>query len=398
MVLQERRFYQHFDWLLVLAPLLLMVIGALMIYNTTGTKPGFDTSDLLHDITFRQIVYIVVGLVALFTLSVIDFRIYAVLRYPLYVLMIGLLAVVFALGQITHGAQRWVDLGFIQLQPSEPAKLIIVLILAKFLSDHEKEMSKLRVLAISLGIVGIPAAMVYLQPDLGTALVLGFIWFIMIIAAGLDWRRLLILAVIALVLAPLVWLTLKDYQRERVMTFMNPSADPLGAGYNPLQAQIAIGSGGFWGLGLGSGTTSQLRYLRIRHTDFIFAVIGEELGFWGGVFIFFLFCFIIWRLLRASMKSHSGYGRLVAVGFAAALFFQSFVNLGMNLGLMPVTGIPLPFVSSGGSSLITFLMMLGIVESILSHDKELRLRGEMGVRKKGKIPAESEYDEEAIYL
>ncbi|MGB8643801.1 MAG: rod shape-determining protein RodA [Anaerolineae bacterium] len=389
MVLQERKFYQHFDWLLVIPPVLLMIIGTLMIYNTTGTKPGFDTSDLLHDITFRQIVYVVAGLVVLFSLSAFDYRIYAAFRYPLYLLMIGLLAVVFILGQITHGAQRWIDLSFFQLQPSEPAKLIIVLVLAKFFADHEKEMSKWRTLAVSLAIVGLPIGMVYLQPDLGTALVLGFIWLVMVIAAGLSWRRLLMLAVIGVILLPLVWLTLQPYQRDRVMTFMNPSADPLGSGYNPLQAQIAIGSGGIWGLGLGSGMTSQLRYLRIRHTDFIFAVIGEELGFWGGVFIFFLFVFIIVRLLRAAVTSHSAYGRLVAVGFAAALFFQSFVNLGMNLGLMPVTGIPLPFVSSGGSSLVTYLMMLGIVESVLSYDNELRVRSEVVPRKRQKIPVEA---------
>ncbi len=275
MVLRERRFYQYFDWLLVISPLFLVIIGTLMIYNTTGTTEGFDTSNLLGDITFRQILYGVAGLFALFSLSVVDFRIYGVLRYPLYMLIIGLLGVVFILGQITHGAQRWINFGFFPLQPSEPAKIVIVLVLAKFLSDHEKDLGRWRTLFTSLGIVGLPVVMIYLQPDLGTGLVLGFTWLVMVLAAGLSWKQVLGLAAIGLVLLPIVWLTLQPYQRDRLTTFLDPAADPLGSGYNVLQAQIAIGSGGFWGLGLGGGTQSQLRFLRIRHTDFIFSVIGE---------------------------------------------------------------------------------------------------------------------------
>ncbi|MGE5139682.1 MAG: rod shape-determining protein RodA [Rudaea sp.] len=382
MVLQERRFYQYFDWLLVLAPLVLVALGTVMIYNTTGTTEGLDTSDLWHDITFRQMLFAAVGFFALFSLSVFDFRVFGTLRYPIYLLVIGLLGVVLIIGQIQHGAQRWIEIGGFQLQPSEPAKLLLVLVLGRFLANHEDEINKWRTLAVSLVIVGVPAVMIYLQPDLGTALVIGFIWFVMIMATGLSWKRVLLLVALGIVLLPLVWLTLQPYQQERFMTFLDPKADPLGAGYNVLQAQIAIGSGGFWGLGLGAGSQGQLRFLRIRHTDFIFSVIGEELGFWGGVFFFLLFMFIILRLLRAALRTHSTFGRLVIIGFSAGLFFQTFVNLGMNLGLMPVTGIPLPFVSSGGSSLVTFLMMLGIVESILSHDRAIALRGEPKGQKK----------------
>lgn len=375
MVLKERHFFYYFDWLLVVAPVLLMAVGTVMIYNTTSTQPGIDTSDLLHDLTFRQIVYALVGLVALFTLSVLDYRTYAVLRWPIYLLTIALLAIVLVIGQITRGAQRWIDFSFFQLQPSELSKMLIVLVLAKFLADHTREMSHWRQLFISVGIVAIPIGLVYFEPDLGTALVLGFIWLMMVFAAGLSWKQLVVLAIIGVVLLPLIWITMQPYQRDRVMTFLNPSADPLGSGYNVTQARIATGSGGFWGRGVGFGTQSQLRFLRIRHTDFIFSVIGEELGFWGGVFLFVMYVFVILRMLRAALISQAPFGRLIAIGFAAALFFQSFVNLGMNLGLMPVTGIPLPFVSSGGSSLVTYLMMVGIVESILSHEKELSLRG-----------------------
>ncbi len=391
MVLKERPFYQHFDWLLVLAPLLLITIGTVMIYNTTGTTEGFDTSNLLQDPTFRQILFATVGLLALFFLSALDYNLYGTLYLPIYALIVGMLAIVIVNGQILHGAQRWIDLGFTQLQPSEFAKLLLVLVLARFLSDHRQDLSQWRTLFISLAIMGLPAALVYLEPDLGTSLVLGFIWLVMILAAGLSWRQLTILAIVGLIIAPVVLLTLQPYQRDRLTTFMNPEADPLGSGYNVTQARIAIGSGGAWGLGVGGGTQSQLRFLRIRHTDFIFSVIGEELGFWGGVFFFAVFAFMILRLLRAAMVARSTFGRLIAVGYAASLFFQSFVNLGMNLGLMPVTGIPLPFVSSGGSSLVTYLMMIGIVESILAYDHALSVRGTTLDKKKKQPKKAREY-------
>jgi rod shape determining protein RodA len=243
-------------------------------------------------------------------------------------------------------------------------------------------MDKWQTLVFSLSLVAVPAVLVYLEPDLGTTLIFLFVWGVMILSAGLSWKQVLTIGAALAILLPLVWLTMQPYQRERITLFLNPNAEPVGAGYNVTQARIATGSGGLYGLGIGGGTQSQLQFLRIRHTDFIFSVIGEELGFWGGVFLFAVFAFLILRLLRAAMTAHTTYGRLIAVGFAASLFFQSFVNLGMNLGLMPVTGIPLPFMSSGGSSLITYLMMLGIVESILSHDKALSLRSSPFEKKK----------------
>jgi rod shape determining protein RodA len=397
MVIKERPFYHYFDWLLVLAPVVLAAIGIVMIYNTTSTTPGLDTSDLLHDITFRQIVYAVAGVIVIFSLSAVDYHIYATLRWPIYVATIALLGIVLVIGQITHGAQRWIDLSLFQLQPSELSKMLIVIVLAKFLADHERQISQWRTLLISLGLVGLPMALVYFEPDLGTALILGFIWLVMVVAAGMSWKQIALLAVLALILLPVIWLTLQPYQRDRVMSFLNPGADPSGSGYNLIQARIAIGSGGIWGRGVGFGTQSQLRFLRIRHTDFIFSVIGEELGLWGGIFFFVVFAFIILRLLRASLIAHSTYGRLIALGFAAALFFQSFVNLGMNLGLMPVTGIPLPFVSSGGSSLITFMMMVGIVESILAHDKVVNLRSAPLDKKKQDLPRTPQYGEVWAY-
>jgi rod shape determining protein RodA len=374
-VLRERRLFQNFDWLLILAVGLLVLLGIILINNTTVAVEGlFDTSNLLGDFTFRQILYAVLGFVALFILSQLDYRIFAGLQWLFYALMLGLLAIVFVIGQVTSGAQRWIDLGPFQLQPSEVCKLLIVLVLAKFLADNSRQLDKWRTLAFSFFLVAIPTGMVYLQPDLGTSLIFLFIWGIMILAAGLSWRQLLIIGAILVVLLPLVWLTMQPYQRDRITLFFNPTADPLGAGYNVNQARIAIGSGQVLGRGIGAGTQSQLQFLRIRHTDFIFSVVGEELGFFGGVFFFALYVLVLLRMLRVAQISRSTFGRLTAVGFAAALFFQAFVNLGMNVGIMPVTGIPLPFVSSGGSSLVTYLIMIGIIQSILAHEKMLGLR------------------------
>lgn len=375
MVLQERRLLQNFDWLLIAAVALLVVLGVILINNTTAAVEGlFDTSNLLQDFTFRQILYAGAGFIALFALSQFDYRIFASLQWLFYVALIGLLATVFVLGRFFLGAQRWIPIGPFQLQPSEIGKLLLVLVLAKFLADNSKQMDKWRTLIFSFCIVAIPTAMTYVQPDLGTSLIFLFVWGIMILAAGLSWKQLVTIGIILAILLPVIYTTLQPYQRDRIVTFLNPAADPLGSGYNVNQARIAIGSGQVLGRGIGSGTQSQLQFLRIRHTDFIFSVLGEELGFFGGVFFFALYAFVLVRMLRAAQVSRSTFGRLTAVGFSASLFFQAFVNLGMNVGIMPVTGIPLPFVSSGGSSLVTYLMMIGIIQSILAHEKMLGLR------------------------
>ncbi|OQY86938.1 MAG: rod shape-determining protein RodA [Chloroflexi bacterium UTCFX4] len=375
MILREKGLFQNFDWWLIAAVGFLVLLGIILINNTTAGVEGlFDTANLLQDFTFRQIIYALVGFGLLFGLSRIDYRVFAGLSWLFYVMLLAMLGAVAIIGRLTLGAQRWIPLGPFQLQPSEIGKLLIVLVLAKFLADHSKQMDKWRTLGIAVAILALPVVMTYLQPDLGTSLVFVFAWGVMVLAAGLSWKQLLISGVLLLVLLPFVWLTMQDYQRARLTAFLNPVSDPLGAGYNVTQARIAIGSGEVFGRGIGAGTQSQLQFLRIRHTDFIFSVVGEELGFFGGIFFFALYSFVLLRMLRAAQVSRSIFGRLTAVGFAAALFFQAFVNLGMNVGIMPVTGIPLPFVSSGGSSLITYLMMIGIIQSILAHEKLLGLR------------------------
>lgn len=369
----ERQLLVHFDFWLLGATLLLSVIGILMIYSATEciTSEPLDWSSA----SVRQAVYLAIGLVGMFVLTSVDYRIYGALRVPLWIGTIAILAAVFAIGIITHGAQRWIDLGIFPFQPSEMSKLVLVLVVAKYMADHHEEMFRWRHLIGSFGFVAIPILLVYLQPDLGTTIVLAMTWGLMALAAGMKTRDLLIIAALMLVAAPFFVATLRPYQVERILTFIDPGRDPLGTGYNVEQARIAIGSGGFWGRGFCGGTQSQLRFLRIRQTDFIFSVIGEELGFTGAVFIMGLIAFILFRLIRAAMLAQTPYGKFVALGIVAMIFVQSFVNLGMNLGIMPVTGIPLPFVSSGGSSLISLLAAEGVVQSILIRHGGLELAG-----------------------
>jgi rod shape determining protein RodA len=223
---------------------------------------------------------------------------------------------------------------------------------------------------VSLGIVGVPMLLIYLQPDLGTTVIIATVWLIMALMAGVHPLHVGLMGLVAVLISPVVWLTLADYQRQRFMLFLNPESDPA-AYYNVQQALISIGSGGILGKGFGIGTQSQLRFLRVRHTDFIFSVIGEELGLLGGLLLLILIVVLIWRIMRAADLSGDVFGRFICIGVAALIAVQSFVNLGVNIGLLPVTGTPLPFVSYGGSSLITFLISIGLVQSVLMRRKTL---------------------------
>lgn len=369
----ERPSFAQFDVWLLGATLVLATIGILMIYSATEciSAEPLDWSSP----TIRQAMYLAVGLVAMAGLTLVDYRLYGALRWLIWGAMIAILAAVSVIGIITHGAQRWIDIAGFRFQPSELAKLFLILVVAKYMANHEEEMNRWRYLVISLLLTAGPVALVYLQPDLGTAIVLTATWGVMALAAGMKLRETLMIAGLLILAAIPLFFSLRPYQVERILTFLDPGRDPLGAGYNVDQARIAIGSGQFWGLGFCSGTQSQLRFLRIRQTDFIFSVIGEELGFVGALFVMGLIVFILFRLVRAAMRARTTYGKLVIVGVIAVIFVQSYVNLAMNLGLMPVTGIPLPFVSSGGSSLISLLAAEGVVQSVLVSHRGLQLEG-----------------------
>jgi len=311
---------------------------------------------------------LVIGLALIYLLDCLTLRYTDTLHNPVYVLVLGILVVIFVIGQVSGGAQRWLGAGAIQ--PSELSKILIIIVLAKFLSDSEDRLDRIGTVLTSLGIVGVPMALIYLQPDLGTALTMIAIWTAMIWMAGMRFRHMAILVASGLAALPLVWMNLEDYMKDRLLLFVNPAGDP-DSYFNVHQALVSIGSGGWVGKGLTKGSQSQLHFLRVRHTDFIFAVTAEELGFLGAVAMIGLLFFLLWRILRIAERSRDTFGRLLAAGVGGLVLFQSVINIGMNLGLMPVTGIPLPFVSYGGSSFLTLMLGIGLVESVAMRHKKL---------------------------
>jgi rod shape determining protein RodA len=310
----------------------------------------------------------VAGLAMLYLLDCLTLRFTDTLRNPIYVLALGILGIILVIGQVSGGAQRWLGAGAVQ--PSELSKILIIIVLARFLADHEDRLGRFSTILKSLGVVAVPMLLIYLQPDLGTALSLAAIWAAVIWMAGMRFRHLLLLLAAGLAALPLVWLNLEEYMQQRLTLFINPASDP-DSYFNVHQALVSIGSGGWTGKGLTHGTQSQLHFLRVRHTDFIFAVTAEELGFLGAVVMMGLLFFLLWRILRIAQHSRDTFGRLIAAGVAGLIFFQSIINIGMNLGLMPVTGIPLPFVSYGGSSFLTLMLSIGLVESVAMRHKKL---------------------------
>jgi rod shape determining protein RodA len=357
-----RRHWRSFDFVLLGVALLLVIYGVAMISSATRGTP--DMADLWQ----RQALYALSGLALMLFVAAFDYRFYQNLHRTLYIVIIALLVVVFVVGETSHGVQRWI--GASAIQPSEIAKVVIIISLAKLLADRDGEMDKLRNLLLSLGYVLIPMILIYMQPNLGTALTLGFIWLTMAVMAGVRLFHLGLLTGAGVLASPLAWFVLQDYMRQRILLFINPQGNPDDY-YNVQQALISIGSGGWLGKGFGNGTQSQLHFLRVRHTDFIFSVIGEELGLLGAIVLFALFIILLWRILRIAVTAQDPFGRLICVGVAAVIFFQTTINLGVNLGLMPVTGLPLPFVSYGGSSLWTFFIALGLVENVAMRHKTL---------------------------
>jgi rod shape determining protein RodA len=354
-----RRFLPRLDILLVLSTLALVGFGLLMVYSSTrlGARPFlYLRSQALH---------LAVGLVIGGLLLAIDYRVLGSSARLLYAANLVLLGGVLIVGRSSLGAQRWLALGpFGQFQPSELAKLIIVITLAKHLTDRPGPYRSVWDLAPFLGHVAPPMLLIFLQPDLGTALVLGAILAGMLYTAGARRRDLATLGGAGVVLVPILWHVLKDYQRRRLLAFVHPDLDPLGAGYGIIQAKIAVGSGLVWGKGLFAGTQGVLRFVPEHHTDFIFSVIGEEFGFVGSVVLLGLF--LVWasRGLRIAAEARDRFGALAAVGIVSMVAFHVFVNVGMTVGIMPITGIPLPFISYGGSALMAMMWATSLLLNI----------------------------------
>ena len=360
--LMDLRVWRKFDFILVGLALALALYGIVMIFSATES-----TVDL--QLLWRtQLIRTGLGLVALVVIAAIDYRYYHEMSKFLYIGMIALLVILLLVGELTSGAQRWLAGGAIQ--PGELSKLVIIITLAKFLSDHQAELDRFKYVFISVTIAGLPILLIFLEPDLGTSIIIGFIWLVMVLMAGVRLFHLGLMAGGLVFMSPIIWFSLQDYMHQRIVLFLNPTSSPDDY-YNVQQALISIGSGGWLGKGFGSGTQNQLRFLRVRHTDFLFSVIGEELGMLGVMVLFILIVLLLWRIIRAADLAGDTFGRLMCVGGAAVIFFQSAVNIGVNLGLLPVTGTPLPFVSYGGSSLLTFFLVLGLVQSVLMRRKRL---------------------------
>jgi len=360
---------REFDFILLLSALGLTVYGALLIYSGSLTTYGSPGQALSHPVS-RQILFAAFGLGAMLVLSRFDYRAFGPLSLTLYAVSIAALLFVLVVGSSAYGSRRWIIVLGTQVQPSEIAKIATVIMLAKYFSDNEENMQSLRVFLTSIAIALVPAALVLVEPDLGSALVFGVMWFGMILIAGARPAHLIGLFAAMLALTPLAVVFAQNYQRDRIDIWLDPNKDPLGTGFNILQAEISIGSGGWFGKGFTHGSQTQLDYLRTQTTDYIFSVGAEELGFIGAMILFGLFIALLFRCLRVAGLADDAFGRLIAVGVMVFILFQVFVNIGVNIRLVPVTGVPLPLVSQGGSSLITVLASLGILQSILGHRRK----------------------------
>jgi len=345
------------DLLILAAAFLLVALSLLMIFSTSVTQTGTDWSFFV-----RQLIYSLVGMTVFFIVSLTDYRMLARYSPFFYCLLLGLLIITFFIGTQTRGSVRWIDLKFFTLQASEFAKPILVLFLAHFLTNYPP--AKKRHFLFSLLLAAIPILLIMKQPDLGSSIILGVIWISLAFVASTPLIYLAIATSAPLASFPFLWNFLKGYQQERILSFLNPTADPLGKGYNLVQAIIAVGSGGFFGRGLGRGTQSHLNFLPEQKTDFIFATLAEELGFFGVVVLLGLFAVIIWRLFSILGSSKDNLGSYLLVGVIATLLSQIFINVGMNLGILPITGITLPLVSFGGSSIVATFALLGLAQSV----------------------------------
>lgn len=356
------------DWWIAVISLALSLFGLLMIASATRTGvKGLDSSFFIY----RQLLFLILGLIAFFILPMVNFRRFESFTLFLYLFSLLLLVAVFFVGEVRLGAQRWIDIGPLSIQPSEIAKIFVLLFLASYFSKVKDRPPSFKELVSSFLITALPVFLVFLQPDLGTSVVLIVGWFAVIVASGAKWQHIFIF-IIAFLLAfagAVKFELLHEYQLKRLTVFLQPESDTSGAGYNIVQAKIAIGSGGVFGKGIFSGTQSALRFVPERHTDFIFSVIGEETGFLGSTGVLLLYFALIARILRIASQLKERTGKIFTFSYASILLFHIFVNIGMNLGIMPVTGIPLPFISYGGNFLLINMVSLGLIQSFWVHRK-----------------------------
>jgi len=348
------------DFILLLCLLILAALGMATLYAAVHTG-GLE-------VWYKQGVYWLAGLSAFLIMCFIPMRAVALMAWPLYLLvLLGLVLIPF-FGDVHMGARRWLDLGVVNLQPSELMKWLLVLVLAYWFSMREAGTWQSITVAVVCALL--PVSLIVLQPDLGTSLVLLLAAMSVIFAAGFPWKWLLGLFMLSPFAAYTLWHNMYDYQKTRVLSFLSPESDPLGAGYHVIQSAIAIGSGGVFGKGYLEGSQSRLHFLPEQHTDFIFAVLAEEGGLLATAFLFVLYSILISRILIIALNAHSRFAGLACVGIASIFFLYVFVNIGMVSGLLPVVGVPLPFISYGGSALLSMLVALGLVMRVAIESSE----------------------------
>ena len=354
------------DWVLFLSTLPLLIAG-LVTMKTLGV---FDQGDYFFS---RQLIWIFISLIIFFLFSFVDWRFIkkGEILIILYLIAVVVLGVLFFVGHNIRGASSWISFSSFSVEPSDFIKLVLILILAKYFSRRHIEIAQIKHIIISAIYVAIPAGLVFLQPDFGSALIISLIWFGMILVSGISKKHLLLVFLIIAIICSASWLfVLKPYQKARILTFLNPLKDVRGAGYNAFQSMVAVGSGQIMGKGIGFGTQSRLEFLPEHQTDFIFAAFAEEWGLVGALFIFIFFGIIIWRILKNAFLGQSNFECLFGIGLAIFLIAHFAIHVGMNLGLLPITGIGLPFMSYGGSHLVTVFAGLGILMGMRRYSRQ----------------------------
>jgi rod shape determining protein RodA len=353
MIKTNQRLLLSFDWLWFLALLALSAAGVAAIWSTTdGTS--------LDSYFGKQVIYLCIGLLVFFTLLYFDYHIFSDFITFIYVAGIAILGLVLIIGRTIHSNKSWINIGIFSFQPSEIMKVLVIIALAKYYSELEQEYLGIRELLIGGLIVFVPMAMVVLQGDLGTAVTFLPIYAVLSCLAGIRRKHIVVILIVVAVAAPLTWFLLRGYQKGRIETVLNPAGDPHRLGYQTIQSEIAVGSGRFLGKGFKQGSQGNLGFLPARHTDFVFAVLSEEKGFVGSITILSLFLFLFFRLFRTAREAKDKIGAMIVVGVMALLLFHVVINIGMVEGLLPIAGIPLPFVSAGGSSLISYFAAMSL--------------------------------------
>ncbi len=355
--------FHNFDKVLFIAPLLIFFIGIISIYSASFKSH----QDILQTLAVKQMLWMGIGVLLVFLIIRTDYFQLLDLAWPVYIFSLLLLVLVFLM-PARLGAHRWISIGGgFNIQPSEIAKLAVILMLARFFANNRPEFISKTRLAQAFLIVGVPFALILKEPDLGTGLILIPVFFSMLYLWGYSGKKIVLMIVLGLAAAPFLAIFLKEYQRSRILVFINPSLDPLGAGYTIIQSKIAIGSGGIFGKGLLSGTQNRLQFLPEKHTDFIFGVIGEEGGFIASIAVILLFWLVVRRGYQIAGQTPERFGSSLACGITTMIALQTVINLGMTIGLLPVVGVPLPLVSYGGTSVIITMVCIAILLNIKIH-------------------------------